>query len=113
MIYFIILENEKNEVENLLQSIDFKKYKEYWAYENISLIDNSSIIDKKTGKTSWRLETSSSPRYASELKERGFRAGETTRTDLSSLESLLIELKSDNILKSRDIISKRVKDNIK
>lgn len=107
MIYNLCIESKKEEVGKFLENNKFKKYKNYWALGNLSISDYSSILDEKTGKVTLRLETPTLRKYDLEMKERGFEPGKTTNTNLTSLESLIKELTSNNVLKAMDTMTKR------
>ena len=104
MINNLCIESKKDEVEKFLENNRFKKYKNYWVYGNLSVSNYSSIIDEKTGKMTLRLDTPTLLKYDLEMKERGFEPGKTTNTNLASLESLIKELTSNNILKAMEIV---------
>lgn len=104
MIYNLCIESKKDELEQFLENNKFKKYKNYWTLDNLSISDYSSIIDEKTGKVTLRLETPTLIKYDLELKKRGFEPGKTTNTNLASLESLIKEITSNNLLKAMEII---------
>ena len=68
MIYSLWIEAKEEEINNFLEKNKFKKNNFYWVYDNVLILNDSTALDKLTGKVTLRLETPTTPKYNLEME---------------------------------------------